>query len=250
MKAIGIIPARYASSRFPGKPLALIGGKSMINRVVEQASKCQTLQKIVVATDDERIFEHVTSFGCDVVMTSAAHISGTSRISEAVSIISEKYPSLAPEIIVNIQGDEPFIDPGQINSVIGLFENQAVQIATLIKKIEIPEDIFNPNVVKVVAAESGKVLYFSRSAIPFLRGVDPGNWFSTQTFFKHIGLYAYSTALLPTLVNLPPVPAETAESLEQLRWISHGYDIYTALTDIETVGIDTPADLLKVTNNF
>jgi len=247
MLSLGVIPARYASSRFPGKPLVMIQGKSMIMRVFEQACKSSSLTKVIVATDDERIFNHVKESGGEVLMTSDLHISGTSRISEVVETLSNQ--GIKFDVIVNIQGDEPFIDPTQIDLAVSLFAKPEVQIATLIKKIDNNEDIFNPNVVKVVTDISDKALYFSRSAIPFLRGIDQNEWIKHHTYFRHIGLYAYRYEILKSIVGLESSPQELAESLEQLRWLWHGYSIFTAITDIETIGIDTPEDLLKLTNN-
>lgn len=248
LQALGVIPARYASSRFPGKPLAMINGKSMIMRVYEQALKSKMLNHVIVATDDERIFNHVKQSGGEVTMTSGSHVSGTSRIGEVVQklTIEGDFPY---DVIVNIQGDEPFIDPVQIDLAISLFASPDVQIGTLILKIKRNDDIFNPNVVKVVVDNSGKALYFSRSPVPFLRGFPEKEWAGGHEFFRHIGLYAFRSDVFPSLVNLSESPAEVAESLEQLRWLHHGYRIMTALTDIETIGIDTPEELFKLTNN-
>jgi 3-deoxy-manno-octulosonate cytidylyltransferase (CMP-KDO synthetase) len=248
LQALGVIPARYASSRFPGKPLAMINGKSMIMRVYEQALKSKRLNHVIVATDDERIFNHVKQSGGEVTMTSGSHVSGTSRIGEVVQklTIEGDFPY---DVIVNIQGDEPFIDPVQIDLAISLFASPDVQIGTLILKIKQNDDIFNPNVVKVVVDNSGKALYFSRSPVPFLRGFPEKEWAGGHEFFRHIGLYAFRSDVFPSLVNLSESPAEVAESLEQLRWLHHGYRIMTALTDIETIGIDTPEELFKLTNN-
>jgi 3-deoxy-manno-octulosonate cytidylyltransferase (CMP-KDO synthetase) len=244
---LGVIPARYASSRFPGKPLVMIDGKSMIMRVYEQTLKTTILDRVIVSTDDERIYNHVKECGGEVMMTSESHVSGTSRIGEVISNLS--FLGECPyEVVVNIQGDEPFIDPSQIDLVVSLFNNPEVQIGTLIKEIKEDEDLFNANVVKVVTDHSGKALYFSRSPIPYLRGVPQEKWLDQQEFFRHIGLYAYRSSVLKKILNLPAAPPESAESLEQLRWLYHGYSIYTAITDIETVGIDAPEDLLKLTN--
>lgn len=247
--SLGVIPARYASSRFPGKPLVLIDGKSMIMRVYEQASRSASLSKVIVATDDERIFSHVEQHGGNVIMTSDLHVSGTSRIGEVAGIFSHNYPESVFDVIVNIQGDEPYIDPTQIDLIVSLFNKPEVQIGTLIRKIDDSLDLRNPNVVKVVVDKDGKALYFSRSAIPYLRGVLPENWVSSHEYFRHIGLYAYRTEVLEAITKLPESPVEIAESLEQLRWLYHGYKISTARTEIETIGIDAPEDLLKLTNN-
>jgi 3-deoxy-manno-octulosonate cytidylyltransferase (CMP-KDO synthetase) len=248
LNILGVIPARYASSRFPGKPLVMIDGKSMIMRVYEQTLKTTVLNRVIVSTDDERIFNHVKECGGEVMMTSETHISGTSRIGEVVENLS--FLGKCPyEVIVNIQGDEPFIDPSQIDLVVSLFNEPGVQIGTLIRQIKSSEDLFNSNVVKVVADNSGKIMYFSRSAIPYLRGIPQDSWLDNHDYFRHIGLYAYRSAILKPILNLPEAPHEIAESLEQLRWLYHGYSIHAAVTDIETVGIDVPEDLLKLTNN-
>jgi 3-deoxy-manno-octulosonate cytidylyltransferase (CMP-KDO synthetase) len=244
-KILGVIPARYASTRFMGKPLVDIGGKSMIQRVVEQALKAQTLHKVVVATDDERIFAHVKSLGYAVVMTDAAHQSGTDRIAEVAEIFqTESYHA-----VVNIQGDEPFIQPEQIDLLTNtLFEKNA-NIVTLGKKIMAEEMLDNPNVVKVVFDAQGQALYFSRHAIPFLRNViAPQNRCEQTDFYKHIGLYAFRTDVLLQLAKLPQSRLELAESLEQLRWLEHGWRIQVGITTLETIGIDTPEDLLKIMN--
>ncbi len=244
MKILGIIPSRYASTRFPGKPLAIIDGKSMIRRVYEQASKSGLLTKVIVATDDERIFRHVEDFGGKVLMTSSDHLNGTSRCWEVVSQSDESY-----DAVINIQGDEPFIEPEQINQLAKLFENSKVEIATLTKKIDKKEDIFNPNVVKVVFDVNKKALLFSRQAIPFLRGIKQENWLNRQAFYKHIGIYGYRKDVLKNLVKLLPTDLEQAENLEQLRWLENGFQINLEITAFEGVSIDTPEDLLKLTNS-
>ena len=246
VRIIGIIPARYASTRFPGKPLALINGISMIERVYRQASACKELTAVVVATDDQHIFDHVIGFGGWVVMTSASHRSGTDRLGETIRILAEKGNSF--EIAVNIQGDEPFIQPLQISRVIRLFRNPEIEITTLIKKIEPGSDLFNSNVVKVVTDARGRALLFSRSPIPHFRGLPEDQWASDYPYYKHIGIYAYRTGTLEKLVQLGPAPLEETESLEQLRWLWNGYQIFTEVTEFETTGIDTPDDLLKLTN--
>jgi len=249
LRSLGIIPARYASSRFPGKPLVMIGGKSMIMRVYEQALKSTALNKVIVATDDERIYNHVRDCKGEVIMTSENHVSGTSRIGEVVDKLIASESENQFDVIVNIQGDEPFIEPSQIDLAVSLFANKEIQIGTLIRQITDNEDIFNINIVKVVVDHSGKALYFSRSPIPFLRGVPQENWTDSHNFYRHIGLYAFRAEVLKSILSLPAASCEIAESLEQLRWQYHGYSIYTAITEIETVGIDTPEDLLKLTNN-
>lgn len=243
---IGIIPARYASTRFPGKPLALINGISMIQRVYRQASLCAKLSAVIVATDDNRILEHVKAFGGRVMLTSESHRSGTDRCAEVIEHLKEKGEQYT--IAVNIQGDEPFIQPSQIEKVVDIFINPAAEIGTLVKLIEKSEDIFDQNIVKAVTDAQGKALYFSRSPIPFVRNTISDNWIRDNNFYKHIGIYGYRTATLKELTQLPPSTLETAESLEQLRWLYNGYSIFTRVTDIETVGIDTPDDLSKLIN--
>lgn len=244
IKTIGIIPARYASSRFPGKPLADIAGKSMIRRVYEQASLSRSLDKVVVATDDNRIFDHVQSFGGNVLMTSDAHQSGTDRCAEVVAARTEF------DYAVNIQGDEPFINPDQIDLLVACLARTGVQIATLIKKIITQEELFNTNAPKVVVDANGQALYFSRQAIPFQRGAAPEDWLQNSSYFKHIGIYGYRAEVLTQLTKLPVSPLERAEMLEQLRWLENGYSIQTAETMYETFGIDTPGDVEKVLNKF
>lgn len=244
-KNIGVIPARYASTRFPGKPLVEIKGKSMIQRVYEQASKVKRLAEVIVATDDQKIYNHVEGFGGKVIMTAVDHDSGTSRCAEVVSKLKEEVG-----VVINIQGDEPFIDPVQIESLLDLFGTKETQIGTLIKKIEDSTTLFNPNVPKVVINHKNEALYFSRSTVPFLRGEMEGKWIEKQTFYKHIGIYAYQADVLLNLVKLQPCPLEEAEKLEQLRWLFNGYSIKTAITEIETVGIDTEEDLKEVERFF
>jgi 3-deoxy-manno-octulosonate cytidylyltransferase (CMP-KDO synthetase) len=239
MKAVGIIPARFASTRYPGKPLVMLDGKSMIQRVYEQASQAQ-LQAVVVATDDTRIRQHVEGFGGKVVMTSPDHQSGTDRCQEAYSQLGETF-----DVVVNIQGDEPFIQPEQINRVLGCFAQEEAQIATLIKPVQNQEELESPNSPKVVVGAQGQALYFSRHPIPYLRGVEQEDWLSHHVFYKHIGIYGYRTQVLAQLTQLQPSPLEKAESLEQLRWLEHGFKIITAITQAETIGIDTPSDLEK-----
>jgi 3-deoxy-manno-octulosonate cytidylyltransferase (CMP-KDO synthetase) len=241
----GIIPARWASTRFPGKPLAEIHGKTMIRRVYDQACSAGSLSKVIVATDDRRIFDHVTDFGGEVMMTSSIHQSGTSRCAEII----ERSGNDVPDVVINIQGDEPFIDPLQIDKLAGLFNDPGVQIATLVKKITNTEELINPNVVKVVTTTGGKALYFSRAAIPFVRGYAESKFLEKAAFFKHIGIYAYRTEVLKSITNLPAGNLETAESLEQLRWLEHGLTIHTALTQLESFAVDTPEDLSKFINS-
>ncbi len=246
MKIAGIIPARYASSRFPGKPLADILGKSMIRWVYEQCQKCNHLDAIIVATDDERIFNEIQSFGGSAMMTSTSHQSGTDRCGEIIGKLE-----LQGEIfdaVINIQGDEPFIDPGQISKVAHQLEKDNIQIATLIKKISKSKELFNSNVVKVLLGIHGRALYFSRSAIPYLRGIEQKGWVHRHTFYKHIGIYGYKTETLKRIVKLPKGKLEVAESLEQLRWLENGFSLFAEETDIESIAIDSPEDLSKFFN--
>jgi len=236
----GIIPARYASTRFPGKPLASIGGKPMIQRVYEQASL--SLDDVFVATDDQRIFDAVVNFGGRAVMTSSGHQSGTDRCAETVGKIALA-GATKPDIVVNIQGDEPFIRPGQIDLLVSCFNDDSVAIATLVRKVLPGENISNPNQPKVVIDLSGNAIYFSRSVIPFIRDADPEEWARLHTYYKHIGLYAYRTETLASITSLSRSSLESAESLEQNRWIENGYRIRTAVTEWESVCIDTPEDL-------
>jgi 3-deoxy-manno-octulosonate cytidylyltransferase (CMP-KDO synthetase) len=238
MNALGIIPARYGSSRFPGKPLVDIGEMSLIERVYRQAQQATSLQKVVVATDDERIRQHVNSFGGHAEMTRSDHATGTDRCVE----IAGQFPEF--DYVVNIQGDEPFLAPEQIDEVLQpLLFQSAARIATLAKVISKAEDIFNPNVVKVVLNKMGQAMYFSRSPIPFLRDIPQGQWPGKVNFYKHIGLYAFHRETLLEISSLPPGYYEQAESLEQLRWLAAGFAIAAAVTDKETIGIDTPEDL-------
>ncbi len=238
MKFIAIIPARYASTRFPGKPLAMLGGKPVIQRVYEQA--LSVLGEAYVATDDERIEAAVKSFGGKVVMTSANHKSGTDRIEEA----AEKIHTDA-DVIINVQGDEPFIQPSQLETVKHLFDDPGTQIATLGKPFESIEAVENPNSPKIVTDVNGYALYFSRSVIPYIRGKEREAWMESFPFLKHIGLYAYRREVLTAVTRLPQSPLEVAESLEQLRWLQNGYRIKVGITEVETVGIDTPEDLAR-----
>lgn len=237
MKILGLIPARYASTRFPAKPLAYIAGKSMIQRVYEQAQKSKTFNKVVVATDHPEIYKHVEQFGGAVCMTKESHVSGTDRCYEAMTQQPERY-----DYVINIQGDEPFIQPAQIDLLGGLL-NGVTEIATLIKLIENPDQLFNPNVVKAVVNKYGEALYFSRSTIPHIRNTPDADWMKKHRFFKHIGMYAYRSDILEQLTKLPVSSLESAESLEQLRWLENGFNISTAETSVETIGIDTPDDL-------
>ena len=236
---MAVIPARYASTRFPAKPLALLGGKPIVQRVYEQVAKM--VERVVVATDDERIYDTVASFGGEVVMTSPNHKSGTDRCAEA-------YDKLGCEadIVINVQGDEPFIVTEQIATLVKCFENEAIDIATLVKPFSAEsgiEALENPNSPKVVINKRGEAIYFSRSAVPYLRDVERSEWLKHHTFYKHIGIYAFRAKTLGEITLLPQSPLEQAEKLEQLRWLENGYRIGVGITDIETIGIDTPEDL-------
>ena len=242
MRIIGIIPARYASTRFPGKPLVDIGGKSMIQRVFEQAKKASALQEVVVATDDARIEQHVKNFGGIVVMTGNQHQSGTDRCFEAMNNFKS-----SSDVIINIQGDEPFIHPAQIDEVASCFRDPAVQLATLVKKIGSMEELFNKNIPKVLLNKNKEAVYFSRQTIPYIRGKKEEEWLMNHTFYKHIGIYAYQSAILGKITALSPSALELAEGLEQLRWIENGYKIKVEFTDYESVAIDVPDDLEKLT---
>lgn len=247
MKILGIIPARYASTRFPGKPLADIHGKPMVVRVCEQASMAGKLADILVATDDERIRQAVVASGFQAVMTSPMHESGTARCMEALEHYNRHHDGPAGAVI-NIQGDEPFIHPDHILGVAALLEEGHAQIATLAKKMESTKEIADPNVVKVVFSASFHALYFSRSPIPFLRGIAMNDWQKQDMHYKHIGIYGYTARVLGEIGELERGRLETAESLEQLRWLEHGYSIRIGITDKESLAVDTPADLLKITN--
>lgn len=240
MNILGIIPARYASTRFPGKPLVDISGKTMIQRVYEQAKKCSSFADVVVATDDDRIFDHVLGFNGKAVMTSAEHQSGTDRCAEVAS----KHPEY--DIIINIQGDEPYIDPEQITKLAVCFNDPNTQIATLVKKIHSVEELHNANSPKVLINKLSEAIYFSRSPLPHIRGQEPQNWLNFYTYFKHIGIYGYRADILQQITKLPVSSLEKAESLEQLRWIENGYRIKVAETELETVAVDTPEDLNKL----
>lgn len=239
MKILGVIPARYASTRFPGKPLAMIKGKPMVQRVYEQATKAN-LTEVVVATDDDRIAEVVRGFGGNVVMTSADHPSGTDRCAEAMA----KYKS-GWDAVINIQGDEPYIHPNQINILAEILQREEVEIGTLIKKISHSEELLNVNTPKVVINEKGEALYFSRQPIPYMKGEEVTEWVNHHTYYKHIGIYGYKASVLPKLTQLKQSSLEIAESLEQLRWLENGCRIATGITVEETLAVDTPDDLLK-----
>jgi 3-deoxy-manno-octulosonate cytidylyltransferase (CMP-KDO synthetase) len=242
MKIVAIIPARYASSRFPGKPLIDIAGKSMIRRVYEQAAKSTLLSKVVVATDHQEIYDHVTKFGGNVCLTSEDHASGTDRCYEALRAQQEKF-----DYVINIQGDEPFIDREQIDLLANRLDG-TTEIATLVKVIDVPDQLFNPSEVKVTLNKNKEALYFSRSAIPHIRNTAEDQWMSKFNFVKHVGMYGYRSDILEQITKLDVSALEKAESLEQLRWLENGFKILTVETTVETMGIDTPEDLLKATD--
>ena len=240
MKFLAIIPARYASTRFPAKPLAILGGKPVIQHVYERVSN---VLEAVVATDDERIYAAVKSFGGRVVMTSTEHRTGTDRCLEAYNNYG-----VEADVVINVQGDEPFIAEEQIRGLMQCFDNQQTDIATLIKPFPINtsyETLSNPNTPKVIVNPQGQAIYFSRSVIPYLRGKSEDEWASLHTYYKHIGIYAYRIEALKQITQLSQTPLELSESLEQLRWLENGLTIQTAITNIETIGIDTPEDLVK-----
>jgi 3-deoxy-manno-octulosonate cytidylyltransferase (CMP-KDO synthetase) len=241
MEFIGIIPARYASTRFPGKPLADIGGSSMIQRVYQQAKKSAVLTDVVVATDDDRIFSHVREFGGNVVMTAETHQSGTDRCFEAIG----KFRASA-DVVINIQGDEPFIQPEQIDLVASCFKDTRTEIATLVKKIQTNEELFNVNTPKVLLNQEMEAIYFSRQTIPHVRGKEQPEWLNSFQFYKHIGIYAYRNNVLAAITALKQSPLELAEALEQLRWIENGYKLKVKITDFESVAVDVPEDLKKL----
>lgn len=238
MNFIAIIPARYSSTRFPGKPLALIHGKPMIQRVYEQVMKSRKVSNVVVATDDLRIEQAVKNFGGHVVMTSGEHQSGTERCAEAIAQLPGSI-----DYVINVQGDEPFIQSSQIDLLCTVFDSPEVKIATLVKKISRSNELFNPNVVKAVINNAGQAMYFSRSPIPHHRNAMENYWVNLGNYYKHIGMYGYEKNTLTEIVTMPLNELEKAESLEQLRWLANGIPIHTTLTEEETISIDTPEDL-------
>jgi len=241
MKIIAVIPARFASTRFPGKPLVDIQGKPMVQHVYEKAQSLCAFSKVIVATDDVRIEKVVNDFGGLAMITSKDHQSGTDRCGEVISRLKESF-----DVVVNIQGDEPFIHIEQLEQLISLFKNPNTQIATLKKQLDNIEDVQNVNVVKVVSDNDKRALYFSRSPIPFARGEETKEWLGKHNYYKHIGLYGYRYAVLKELVNLPTSSLESCESLEQLRWLQNGFSIFIAETKHESIGIDTPEDLERL----
>ncbi len=239
MKILGIIPARYDSTRLPGKALAMIGDKPMVQLVFEQASKSGMLTDVVIATDDRRIEQAMLQQNIPVLMTSPDHRSGTERCNEALAAANKAY-----DYVINIQGDEPFIDPAQIDTLAALCDGNA-EIVTLLSQLHDAEELHNPNVVKVVRDKENAALYFSRSPIPYLRGSSDDEWTKKQTYWKHIGMYGYRSDILPEISNLSPGDLEQAESLEQLRWLEYGFSILTGVTELSSIGVDTPNDLEK-----
>jgi 3-deoxy-manno-octulosonate cytidylyltransferase (CMP-KDO synthetase) len=237
---VGIIPARYHSSRFPGKPLVDIKGKSMIQRVYEQAAK-SSLKKIMVATDDTRIYDHVIQFGGEAIMTSSDHPSGTDRCWEAVQQVKESY-----QYVINIQGDEPLIDPKQIDELVAVLKDGTIELATQMIKIDSHALLFNTGEVKIVLNSKNEALYFSRSVIPFIKNVDEKEWHVHHDYYRHVGMYAYRTDILSKLIQLPVSPLEKVESLEQLRWLENGFKIKCVITAFESHCIDTQEDLQSI----
>jgi 3-deoxy-manno-octulosonate cytidylyltransferase (CMP-KDO synthetase) len=238
---VAIIPARFASTRFPGKPLVDIMGKSMIQRVYEQTQKATLIDKVVIATDDERIAEHANTFNAEVVMTSPNHPSGTDRCWEALNKLDTKF-----DYVINVQGDEPFIDPRQIDTLAEVLQNKTTELATLIAKVNRPDILTDIGEVKVVINSLNEALYFSRQPIPYLREVPPADWSTHHQYYNHVGMYAYRTDILKKITRLPVSSLEKAESLEQLRWLENGFSIKCALTDIDSYCIETPEDIAKV----
>lgn len=245
MKTVAIIPSRFASSRFPGKPLALINGKPMVQHVYERC--LGHFDYVVVATDDDKIYNAVKGFGGEVLMTDAKHNSGTDRCAEAAMLIAQKQQF---DIVVNVQGDEPFVRIEQFKRLLACFENDTTQIATLLSPIESTAILFDSNKVKAVVNTNGRALYFSRQAIPFMRDLDPNDWLIQHRFFMHIGIYAYRSDVLQQITKLQPGVLEQCEKLEQLRWLENGFTIQTAITEHINMGVDTPSDLENLIKNI
>ena len=241
MRTIAIIPARYASSRFPGKPLADMEGKPVIEWVYEGITGTGVVDEVLVATDDERIAKAVNDFGGNYIMTRSNHRSGTERCCEAMEKLAATGKMY--DVVINVQGDEPFVDKKQIATLTETFTNGTTQIATLAKKIESSDELFSPNNVKVVIDKQGKALLFSRQSLPYQRDIEPAQWVTTHTYYKHIGIYAYRSEVLSQIARLEEEPIELCEKLEQLRWMANGYRIDVRITDCENIGIDTPEDL-------
>lgn len=243
MKVLAVIPARYASTRFPGKPLAMLGGRSIIERVWQRVNRADGIDAAVVATDDERICDHMeqTAGEGSVMMTSDQHRSGTDRCGEVVSRMEKQGDHY--DIVINVQGDEPFVEPSQLEALIACFDDPSVQIATLATPVTSTDELLSPNNVKVVCADNGKALYFSRQPIPYRRGVEQERWLDEGRYLKHVGIYAFRSEALHEVCRLESGALEEAEKLEQLRWLAAGYTIHVALTDHANIGIDTPGDL-------
>jgi len=237
----GIIPARYASTRFPGKALADINGKSMIQRVYEQAAQSPALSVLVVATDDQRIYDHVIAFGGKAVMTAAHHPSGTDRCHDALLQLDSSI-----QYVINIQGDEPFIDPEQVNELAAVLQDGTTELATQMIPVTTHEELFDKGEVKIVLNDRQEALYFSRMVIPFIKGVEEADWHKHHTYYRHVGMYAYRRDILERITALPVSPLEQAESLEQLRWLEHGFRIKCVTTKYESHCIDTPEDLQRM----
>jgi 3-deoxy-manno-octulosonate cytidylyltransferase (CMP-KDO synthetase) len=237
-KILGVIPSRFGSSRFPGKPLIDLAGKSMIQRVYEQAKKSKLLSDVIVATDDERIFNHVEKFGGKAMMTSSSHQSGTDRCAEILEKLNSDFHA-----VINIQGDEPFINPDQIDLLAKCFDDYKTELATLINRTEDSSLIQNPNRIKVVIDKNNQALYFSRSAIPFMKEIPTSDWAKHHPYFLHIGIYGYRSDILKSITKLPVSSLEKTESLEQLRWLENGYRIKVAETNFESYSIDSPEDV-------
>lgn len=242
MKVLIVIPSRFGSSRFEGKPLIDIHGKSLVQRTYQQALKANLDARVIVATDDERIFDHVSAFG-HCVLTSFHHISGTDRCFEVAGKLDDDF-----DVLINLQGDEPFIQPTQIEALANAFSDVSIDIATLKKKIISQDDLFNPNMVKVVSGVNDEALYFSRHPVPYLRGQDASAWLKEMDYFRHVGMYAFKKSVIESLEGLKPTRLEIAESLEQLRWLENGYKIKVLTTDFISPAIDTPEDLILVEN--
>lgn len=250
MKAIGIIPARYASTRYPGKPLADLKGKTVIQRTWEQTCQARSLKAVAVATDDDRIADAVRSFGGAVVMTATTHRTGTERCYEAARKLKASAKLGSNDVIINIQGDEPFIHPDQIDSLVACFKDKSADIATLVKPIKEMEELVSRSTAKVLLDAKQQAIYFSRAPIPFYRDAPQEQWLEKHQYWKHLGMYGYRLGVLGELVKLPPSPLEQAESLEQLRWIENGYTIATRKTLHESIAIDTPEDLKRAWNSI
>lgn len=243
MKILAVIPSRYASTRFPGKPLEKIGGKSMVQRVYDQVTKATRVDKVIVATDDDKIFNHVEGFGGDVLMTDEKHQNGTERCAEVIETVYNDF-----DVVLNIQGDEPFILPEQIDQLASCFEDETTDIATLIKQTDSTEQLFSPNTAKVIFNTENKALYFSRQPIPHLRGIAQEDWAAKKMHYLHVGIYGYRKDVLREIIQLSASRLENLEMLEQLRWLENGYNISVRQTDYQSISVDTPTDLANAEN--